>query len=602
MYLNVKSHSLSQGISSFGLIEYLEKENEIQEETDKMSDDKKEEVKDANEYFFDNNFDENNSEQKIKKDEVTRKIDNNKSSKRSIKEANFYMLNVAPSKKEQEHMENIAEEELKKRGLINNKENEKIYKEQKDQLMKMQMKFYVKDLMKEYAENFNREIPVDESKLPKGKDKKEILKETEERFNMMLKAKGIDVETKKPKERDKEWIEVDNLKIKGEKGNSYLVNVSLNDNLNADVYMPKKMVYEQVDDKFKIPKNLYEEKHKEVVNKLTDVSIGQNGYVKGEDKTLKNGDKVLNFSKEDERFNNDLKISFNEKDVKIVNGEYLVSKHLYEQRIKKAQERAIEETYGNQKEEMYKDVAKEKGFNADTRKVTVDDIMWYGKIETQRTYKHSEKVVMQNKVILKQIEDLKKDNSKKVSKEIKELETKLKCNERGEVIKEGMKKDGNQYHAHIVVSRHDKTMKDKDNKISLSPFANQKDSKMPNGKQVGFDRDNFYQKAETIFDEKFSYDRKENEKYKNYKSKSKANEIVNAGKSTGNYIGSKVKGEVKQFIYKNTGLAQIKSELSPISKIKSQIGVSSIPTSLPKSPVEMAYKGVKKIIDKGLGY
>ena len=57
----------------------------------------------------------------------------------------------------------------------------------KGKLMKIQMKLYAKDLMTEYANNFDREIFVDESKLPNKSEKKELEKETQRSFNEYLK-------------------------------------------------------------------------------------------------------------------------------------------------------------------------------------------------------------------------------------------------------------------------------------------------------------------------------------------------------------------------------------------------------------------------------
>ncbi len=75
-----------------------------------------------------------------------------------------------------------------------------------------------------------------------------------------------------------------------------------------------------------------------------------------------------------------------------------------------------------------------------------------------------------------------------------------------------MKKDGEQSHIHIIVSR-----KDASNSVSLSPGSKHKASEVEmHGKNVkrGFDRDKFFAKAEKTFDNKFGYKRNFAETYK----------------------------------------------------------------------------------------
>ena len=78
-----------------------------------------------------------------------------------------------------------------------------------------------------------------------------------------------------------------------------------------------------------------------------------------------------------------------------------------------------------------------------------------------------------------------------------------------------MKKEGNQSHIHIIVSR-----KDASNSVSLSPGSKYKASEvMMNGKNVkrGFDRDSFFSKAEKTFDTTFGYKRNYAESYQSKK-------------------------------------------------------------------------------------
>lgn len=74
-----------------------------------------------------------------------------------------------------------------------------------------------------------------------------------------------------------------------------------------------------------------------------------------------------------------------------------------------------------------------------------------------------------------------------------------------------MKKEGNQSHIHIIVSR-----KDASNSVSLSPGSKYKASEVVmNGKNVkrGFDRDTFFANAEKTFDKQFGYKRNYAETY-----------------------------------------------------------------------------------------
>ncbi len=60
----------------------------------------------------------------------------------------------------------------------------------------------------------------------------------------------------------------------------------------------------------------------------------------------------------------------------------------------------------------------------------------------------------------------------------------------GEIVKEGMKKGGDQYH--IVVSRYDKNS-NKRHKVSLSPLSHKKKgTQADNLRKEGFDRNNFF--------------------------------------------------------------------------------------------------------------
>lgn len=107
-----------------------------------------------------------------------------------------------------------------------------------------------------------------------------------------------------------------------------------------------------------------------------------------------------------------------------------------------------------------------KNFN---RGIEGKDLVYYAKIEQDRTYKGKDKEVKQNKV------------------------------------KQKTPKDGLQTHVHVIVSRKDKTQK-----LKLSPLSNTRNKKvMFQGKEIqkGFDRSKFCNKVEQTFDKETSYNR-----------------------------------------------------------------------------------------------
>jgi len=163
-----------------------------------------------------------------------------------------------------------------------------------------------------------------------------------------------------------------------------------------------------------------------------------------------------------------------------------------------------------------------KSFNRD-KPVTVDQIKYYAKIEHERTYRGFEKEVIENAPYRKQIAKLENDirkinqgeldgNAKKLKQEIERLKETAPHKIDGKMIVAGMKKEGNQSHIHIIVSR-----KDVSNTFSLSPGSKYKASEVEmHGKKIqrGFHRDRFYEKSEQVFDKLFGYNRNFVETYK----------------------------------------------------------------------------------------
>jgi len=192
--------------------------------------------------------------------------------------------------------------------------------------------------------------------------------------------------------------------------------------------------------------------------------------------------------------------------------------------------------HGRNYEDLFKDYIRDlmdkyaENFNRtyeDGKPLTGNDIMYYAKIEHERTYKHGdkryEKEMKHNKAVEKKIYEIRRDadglsdpkQKEKMLEKINDWEKMYKRNGEGTIIKEGALKDGNNLHAHIIVSRMDKNQE-----MKLSPMANHKKSKNKlNGKEVsiGFNRDAFVGSGEKLFDKKFEFDRPPEYQYNFYK-------------------------------------------------------------------------------------
>lgn len=568
MHVSFTAHDAKSSTSSSNLIEYLDKENQLNNVNNEVNN---------YENYFDTNYDSVNSNQKIDAQEIINNLDSNRGSQK-LSSSNFYMINISPSKYELQHMEKIAEKELNSRGIYDNKnEASKLYyNEQKDELMKMQLKLYTKDVMTSYAENFNREIYVNENKLPNDLEKKSLNLETEKAFKEFLKEKNINLSSDNDKEnvKSKEWISLNNVAIKSESDKSYCIEIDLKEKGKAEVFVPKSTLQVQKDGTYKLPKSLYEEKEKEVISKNKLVEIQCDSINKKTININKNPTKIIEFNKKDNRFKDRLSFAIDEKDLKVKDGNYYVSEHLLKEKESYAIQNAVTKEFQNEKENIYNKLATEKGFDMTKRPLTEKDLMWYGKVETSRTYKHNDKIILENQ------------------RNQKEHKGNLHRNSKGEIIKVGDVKEGNQYHVHVVVSRHDKTMENPRNKISLSPLANQKENNMNNGAKVGFDRNNFIQKTETIFDSKFNYNRPLDKSYESYKNQSKS--------STSQAIENKVTNKGKQLIMKHAGINEAKRIINPIADIKKELGIANIPSRLPTSIKDLALKVTKKILSQGI--
>ncbi|HNP94270.1 MAG TPA: MobB family relaxase [Cyclobacteriaceae bacterium] len=146
------------------------------------------------------------------------------------------------------------------------------------------------------------------------------------------------------------------------------------------------------------------------------------------------------------------------------------------------------------------------------RGLTGDDLVYFGKIETNRRYHPSDLSLRDTyKANYKIKEEISELPSTAVGK-IKMAEARYIRDRDGTVILPGNTKAGDNTHVHIVVSRRDAAQK-----VSLSPMANNRGGHNTlNGKKVkiGFDRDQFAAKVEELFDQRFQYNRIRTEKYR----------------------------------------------------------------------------------------
>jgi hypothetical protein len=150
------------------------------------------------------------------------------------------------------------------------------------------------------------------------------------------------------------------------------------------------------------------------------------------------------------------------------------------------------------------------------REVTVKDVLYFAKLEKERTFSEKDKAVKENQPFASKILELEhqiraikegreQGDIAKLQEKINALEIEAPHKQNGKRIVPGMAKEGHQSHIHIIVSRKDVT-----NSHSLSPGSKFRTSETTlNGEKVkqGFDRDTFYRAAEKTFDNQFGYRR-----------------------------------------------------------------------------------------------
>ncbi len=229
--------------------------------------------------------------------------------------------------------------------------------------------------------------------------------------------------------------------------------------------------------------------------------------------------------------------------------------------------------------ELMKDYVTSFNREINGKPIGINDIIYFAKIEHQRTFKGTDRQVRENQPFASKILKLKKDirkidrgeligNIDQIQNRILKLEQEAPHQQGGKHIVQGMKKEGDQSHIHIIVSR-----KDASNSVSLSPGSKYKASEvLMNGKLVkrGFDRDAFYVKAEITFDKTFGYKRNYVESYQ-----SKKDFIKNPK------------------LYFSVLLGLPKNEKTMAFKLLGQSGVPVI--NIPTNKVQLAIKTIRKL-------
>ncbi|MAO17003.1 MAG: mobilization protein [Muricauda sp.] len=218
------------------------------------------------------------------------------------------------------------------------------------------------------------------------------------------------------------------------------------------------------------------------------------------------------------------------------------------------------------------------------REVTVKDILYFAKLERERTYSDKDREIKQNQAIASKILELQhqarairegreQGDIAKLQERINTLEREAPLQLNGKRIVPGMAKEGHQSHIHIIVSRMDVT-----NSHSLSPGSKFRTSETTlHGEAVkqGFDRDKFYKAAEKTFDKQFGYRRNFVETY---------------------HARNLLDKHPKQFFSALLGLPTNEQQAARQLLFKAGVNVPTIPVN----KAQLAYKAMMQL-KKGIG-
>ncbi|USD24634.1 MobB family relaxase [Flagellimonas marinaquae] len=218
------------------------------------------------------------------------------------------------------------------------------------------------------------------------------------------------------------------------------------------------------------------------------------------------------------------------------------------------------------------------------REVTVKDILYFAKLERERTYSEKDRQVKENQANATKILELQhqvraiqqgrgQGDIAQLQERIQILEREAPHQQHGKRIVPGMAKEGHQSHIHIIVSRMDRT-----NTHSLSPGSKFRTSETTlHGQNVkqGFDRDKFYRAAEKTFDKQFGYKRNFVETY---------------------HARNLLDKDPKRFFSALLGLPTNERQAAKQLLFKAGIKVPTIPTN----KAQLAYKAMMQL-KKGIG-
>ncbi|MBB1151330.1 MULTISPECIES: DUF5712 family protein [Myroides] len=225
------------------------------------------------------------------------------------------------------------------------------------------------------------------------------------------------------------------------------------------------------------------------------------------------------------------------------------------------------------------------------RDKTIDDLVYFAKIEHNRTFKENDKDVIHNKRIDAKI----KENPERKN----EFDRDYKRNSKGEIIRNGLKKEGNNTHIHVVVSRYEKKGEQRD-KASLSPMSKARKSKGLNNSKVGFDRDRLNQKSEERFDDMFDFKRMNNETYQKRKENKKGYD-----QDKSNYYDYERQSKSNKKKNDNAIVSSIKDRVKEEAKelkkeFKDALKSNGVDVNLPTSLKELQWK-IERDIKQELG-
>ncbi|WP_027375659.1 DUF5712 family protein [Kaistella palustris] len=274
-----------------------------------------------------------------------------------------------------------------------------------------------------------------------------------------------------------------------------------------------------------------------------------------------------------------------------------------EQYINKETKTALAERGIDKKDPVYAEAYRETreklaanlGRDLSVRKMTAKDMVWVAKVEEKRTYKGNDKWVIENRKIKREIKKLESAQHPDASK-IEQLKSELhKDRATGEIVREGLKKGGQQYHIHVVVSRYDNCPNAR-YKGSISPLAHHRNSKMADKTaQVGFNRDTFFKKAERSFDQRFQYHRQYSYEKFNEQKKMRTGKKERIAKVSGKALS--VLGQpVTKELYSKSGVEEL-HKLSLRNTVSRELGFR-VPLTVPKTPLQLAAKTLRSIISK----